>query len=140
MTVDANLPLEIISGAGALLEFLFLLGLVQYLRKECIRRKLTKTDMLLLRFPPSMNLAVALVTFDTGVTIQRAIIWAWRALYDAGELSRLQLAGIAFGGLLIVIGGLCKIRSVTQPDLGAGPWVVSMILVVLFVVLSLVIR
>lgn len=138
--IDANLPLEIISGAGALLEFLFLLGLVQYLRKECIRRALTKTDMMLLRFPPSMNLAVALLTFDTGVTIQRGIIWAWRAFYDGGDLSRLQIAGIAFGGLLIVVGGLCKIRSVTQPDLGAGPWIVSMILVVLFVVLSLVFR
>lgn len=138
---QSNMPLELLSGAGFLLEIFFLFVLAQYLRRECIRRGLGKIDMMMMRFPPSMNLAVALLTCDVGVTIRSFVIWEWRTFGGAySSFHPAEIIGLAFGGLLIIIGGLCKIRSVTQPDMGSWPWVASLAAVSLFAIVTLALR
>lgn len=138
--IDPNVPLELLNGSGMVVEIFFLVWMVRYLRKETTARHLTSADWMHGRLPPSMNFIVAVFVFDSGVALNRMVIWVWRRFFGAGDFGVLQLALLAVGGLMIVIGGLCKIRSVTKPDLGNQPWLRALGAVLLFVLATLLTR
>lgn len=138
--VNPELPLELLNGAGMVLETCFLGLMVLYLLKETKRRGLGVADWIGGRLPPSMNFALAVMVCDSGVWLRSIVVWSWRRFYDGGGFGNYQLAFLALGALAIVVGSLCKIRAITKPDHGNGPWLASAAAVLLFVVVTVLYR
>lgn len=105
-------------------ELFFLGWMIRYLWKETARRGLGWRHWLHRQLPPSMDFAVAVVVFDGGVWLRSLTIWAWRRFFEASDFSVVQIGLLAAGAAAIVIGSLCKIRSVTI-DYGPGPWMLA---------------
>ena len=121
------------------LELCFLACMAVYLWRETARRGLGVRAWFL-HMPPSMHLAIAIFVFDSGVWLRSAVIWGWRRFFGAGDFGAMQLSLLAYGGAVIVIGSLCKIRAITKPDYGNGPWLASAGAVALFLGVSLLFR
>ena len=138
-TVDPSLPLELLNGAGMVLETCFLSCMALYLFREVRRRQLSVRDWVF-DLPPSMHLAVAIFVFDFGVCLRSAVIWIWRHFYKAGDFGLIQMSLLAYGGAIIVIGSLCKIRAITKPDFGNGPWLMSLAAMILFILATVTYR
>jgi hypothetical protein len=128
--IDPSLALELLNGAGAIIGISFLGLMARYLILESRRRHLRWRDWIF-DLPPSMHLAVAIFVCDLGVSIRTSLIWYWRHFGD-GNFTVGQMVTLGIGAAIIVIGSLCKIRSITKPDLGDGPWLLSLAAVVLF--------
>ncbi len=135
--IDPKMPLEILNGIDSVLELCFLFCMAQYLWKETTRRGFSFSDWIAWKLPPSMNFAIAVVAFDVGVFVRSVTIWAWRRYYDAGDFALWQIITFDISAIVILVGALCKIRAVTKPDLGDGPWLLSAAAVILFVALTL---
>lgn len=121
--MNASLFLEILNGGAVTPELLCLVLLGIYLSKESRRRGLRWFNWFDL--PPSMNLILAMFIFDAGVWSRSVIIWSWRRFTVAPNFNRIETVGLIVGGLLIVLGSLCKIRALTRPDHGDGPWLAA---------------
>lgn len=134
-----ELLLELSNGAGALLDLIFIAILGLYLFREGLRRKLSFSDWLF-RLPPNMHFAVAVLVYDTSVMVRSSAIWIWRRFYGAGEFPPAIQLALVLGAYGMVIGMLCKIRSISKPDYGDLPWMASAWLVLLFVAVSLLFR
>lgn len=134
---DYRLMLEILNGGAISPEAIWLALLTVYLVKESKRRGLYAMDWL--HLPPSMNLILAIYISDAGVTMRSVTVWWWRVT-GSGEFSLLQSWLLVIGGALIVIGTLCKIRAITAPDHGDGPWFVAGVITLLVVCLMLFAR
>lgn len=116
--------LEIMNGGSVMPELLWLVLLGIYLSRESKRRGLHALDWF--RLPPSMNLILAVFIFDFGVHVRSAIVWVWRVRTGGtGDFTTFETGVLIFGAALIVFGSLCKIRAMTYPDHGRGPWLVS---------------
>lgn len=115
--------LEILNGGAIAPELICLVLLGLYLAKEYRRRGGRSVNWF--RLPPGMALVVAMFIFDFGVCVRSVTIWAWRRFFDAGDFGAMQTALLVAGGALIVVGSLCKIRALTAPDRGNGPWLVA---------------
>lgn len=140
MRVDPSLPLELLNGAGLVVDGIFLAWGVWYLRRETLRRNYASSVLAwIVRIPPHMNFVIAVLVHDAGVIARSAVIWAWRRA-GAGDFSVDQLAALALGALMIVVGGLCKIRAVTKPDHGDGPWLACLAALLIFLAGSLISR
>lgn len=141
---DPNLPLELLNGCGMVVEVIFLAWMAQYLRNEARTRHLTLRQWMRGDLPYSVNFVVAVFFFDTGVCLRSIVIWVWRRFTGASDFGVVQLSLLAIGGVLIVFGGLCKLRGVTNPDFRGTwpyrPWVRAAFVVVAFAVLSVVFR
>lgn len=110
---------------------LVLLG--RYLSREAIRRGIHPLKWHLL--PPSMNLALAMFIFDFGVTIRYVATAFW---YARGEniATLLGVFNLAIG--IMIVGLLCKIKAITEPEYGRWPWFFTMttVLAIIFVLLA----
>lgn len=135
--IDPALPLELLNGAGMVLEFCFLSLMALYLWKETRRRNLGFFEWSHGHLPPSMNFAIAVMVCDGGVWVRAVVIWAWRRIFGGGDFSNWQAAALAFGALLIVTGSLCKIRAISKPEYGNMPWVLAAVATVIFVTASM---
>lgn len=138
--IDPNLPLELLNGAGTVVSAFFLASMVRYLWNETIRRKLGVRQWLTMSLPPSMNFGAAVVLFDVGVWVRSVDIWIWRRFFGAGDFNALQLIILVAGAFAIVLGGLCKVRAITRPDFGDGPWLAAAATTAAFLVLTAVFR
>ncbi len=136
---DPNFPLELLNGAGAIVEIFFIVFLVHYIWREMRRRELG-LSAIPFGFPPSMNLAIAVLAFDCGVFIRTVVIWSWRRFFDAGDFGLIQITLLGIGSLIILIGGLCKIRAVSLPDRGHGPWLTAAAAIAVFVFVTIISR
>lgn len=91
-------------------------------------------------FTKGMRVAIAVLTISLGVLIRSVETWRWR-VFDGGvspnDLSQLWLN---IGALLAVIGFLCAIREISQPLYGRGPWVWTLVVVVIFNILTIAAR
>lgn len=114
--------LEMLNGGAITPELIWLVLLTRYLVRESHRRGLHAWDWF--KLPPSMNLMLAIFIVDSGTWIRSVIIWLWRR-NGAGDFNDIQVTGLMFGGALIVLGFLCKIRALTKPDEGDRPWLRS---------------
>lgn len=141
---DPNMPLELLNGCGMVVEVIFLVWMAKYILKEARARHLTWRQWVRGDLPYSVNFVVAVFFFDSGVCLRSIVIWAWRRFAGAGDFGVVQLALLAVGGVLIVFGGLCKLRGVTNPDFSGTwpyrPWVRAAFVVVLFAIVSIVFR
>jgi hypothetical protein len=121
-TFEPSLMLELLNGGNMLLSSFFLVFLAMYLVREARARKLALSDWMLGRLPPSVNLAVAIFVFDFGTLIRANVIWVWRTFYETADFGTAQALALATGAAFMVVGGLCKIRSVTRITFGDWPW------------------
>lgn len=138
MTFDPRLPLELLNGAGMIVDGIFIAWGAHYLFREADRRGLALWEWVV-ETPPHMNLVVAVLVHDAGVWLRSLVIWSWRRFYG-GDFGPWQGALLAAGALLIVVGGLCKIRAVTRPDHGDGPWLACLYVLAIFLAGSLATR
>lgn len=127
--------LEMLNGGAITPELLWLILCGRYLSKEATRRELDAWDWFSL--PPSMNLILAVFISDAGVWLRSTIIWHWRWL-GGGAFNEFQIGGLIVGGALIVLGFLCKIRAMTAPDQGDGPWLAAAALTIVVLAALLV--
>jgi hypothetical protein len=130
--------LEMLNGGAITPELLWLVLLSIYLMRETRRRGLNALDWFAL--PPSMDLILAVFISDSGVCLRSVTIWAWRRFGGGGAFNPMQELLLIAGGALIVVGALCKIRALTRPDHGDGPWLLSMALTAVVLVLMLALR
>lgn len=130
--------LEMLNGGAITPETIWLVLLGIYLARESKRRHLRAFDWFSL--PAGMDLILAVFISDAGVQIRSLTIWTWRRFGGAGEFSHLQTGLLTLGGALIVIGSLCKIRALTRPEYGNGPWFLAMALTGIALVALLLFR
>lgn len=133
--VATPILLELFNGGSVLLEGLFLIWAIRYLWLETRRRRLGFRDWL--NLPPSMALVVAVIVFDFSSWLRSLVVWSWRRFYDAGAFVDWHTNTLLLAGAIGVVGALCKIRAVTQPDYGSAPWLFCTGLIVIYVVISL---
>lgn len=89
------------------------------------------------RLPPDMDLVLAMFVFDAGVLARSFVSWAWR-FFGAQDLASAESAGLVAGAFLIAVGALCKIRALTRPEYGNGPWLAASAATAVVVVVLLV--
>jgi len=114
--------LEILNGGTVTPDLIWMILLGFYLSRESKRRGLHALDWF--HLPPSMNLVLAVFICDLGVWIRSSTLWIWRYL-GASDFTKLDTGLLIFGGVLIVVGYLCKIRALTEPDHGRKPWLIA---------------
>lgn len=123
--MNSDLLLELLNGAAFTPELLCLAILANYLAREARDRGLRWFDWF--HLPANMDLVLAVLICDFGLFARTTITWAWR-FFGMGDFNAAQVAGLVGGGVFITLGFLCKIRALTRPDYGNGPWIVSSIL------------
>jgi small-conductance mechanosensitive channel len=72
-----------------------------------------------------MNLVFAIFVFDIGSCTRSIASWSWRHFYGTDTANTQINLMWAFGGILVIVGALCKIRALTYPDHGNRPWLAS---------------
>lgn len=123
---NPGLFLEILNGGAVTPESLWLVLLAIYLSKESKRRGLRCLDWF--HLPPSMNLIVAIFVCDAGISLRSFTIWTWRRFFsDGGHMNGAHAAAMILGSCLVLIGTLCKVRAITEPDHGKWPWIFATI-------------
>lgn len=124
--------LQALNAAALIPAVIFLFLASRYLIRESIRRGLHPLNWF--NLPYSMNLALAMVIFDIFVILRLGTTVLW---YMLGQ--RITSIDLMFlvSILGIIVGLLCKIRALTEPDYGKLPWLGSAILTVLATVFLL---
>ena len=85
-----------------------------------------------------MRLALAVFTLSLGVGIRSIEVTRWRMMGAAsGELSQLWLTA---GSVLAVIGFLCCIREISKPLYGDGPWIWTLVSMVVYTAGAMALR
>src|SRR5258708_20127512 len=121
-----------LNAAALIPAVIFLVLASRYLIRESIRRGLHPLNWF--NLPHSMNLALAMVIFDIFVILRLGTTVLWYMLAQRIiSINLLFLISI----IGIIIGLLCKIRALTEPDYGNLPWLGSAILTVLAAVFLL---
>jgi hypothetical protein len=138
--MNPGVPLELLNGNTMLLDGGFLLLIGVYLARETIRRSLRVSDWLMLRLPVSMHFAVAVAVHDCHTFGKSALIWHWRRFGHAAPFEAWQVSALAALGVLGLVGGLCKIRAISKPDYGDGPWLAAVGIAAAFTLVSLIWR
>lgn len=137
--MNAALFLELLNGGAVTPEAIWLVLLTIYLTKEARRRGLHRFDWL--HLPPSMNLILAIYICDAGVTLRSVTVWYWRRFGGgSADFGPIETGLLTIGGGLIVAGFLCKIRAITAPDHGDGPWITAMLASAIAVVALVLLR
>lgn len=113
---------EMLNGSSVTPILLLQIWLIRYLAIESRKRGLRWWNWF--HLPAHMDLVLAMFVFDTGVLARSFFSWAWR-FFGAGDVNAAEMAGLIAGGFLIVLGALCKIRALTRPEGGNGPWLAS---------------
>jgi len=130
--------LELLNGAAIVPAIIVTVLLTRYLVKESHRRGLHGLDWF--HLPAGMNLVLAMFLFNNAVLGERIIKWAWRRFLGADDFGIAESGALIFCGALIVIGSLCKVRALTHPDFGNGPWLMATAISAAAVVALLVFR
>lgn len=136
--VKPGFLLEILNGGAITPGQIWLVMIAIYLSKEAKRRGLRAFDWF--HLPPSMDFMLAVFIGDLGVEVKAIAVWVWRRFFDAGDFSVMQTGLLMLGSTLIVLGFLCKIRALTKPDCGNGPYLKAAAWTVGVVILLLIFR
>jgi hypothetical protein len=124
--------LEILNGGAVTPELIWLGILSVYLSRESRRRGLRWFDWF--HLPPSMNLMLAIFIFDSAIVGRSWVVWAWRRFDGGGDFAAWHVTALIITGFFILAGTLCKIRAMTYPDLGNGPWLAATTVTVVSIV------
>lgn len=141
--MSGKLNLEILNGNWAIVSLSLMVICVAYLWHEGMSRgtffridRRSRPEGT--RVTQGMRVAVALLTVSFGVFIRSLETWRWRAGGGGNDISNLSQFWLMVGGALAVIGFLCAIREISQPLFGRGPWVWTLVVIVLFNAVTLI--
>jgi hypothetical protein len=112
---SVNSLVDVINCASMVMSFFVIVFLGVYLFRETGARG-GNWAAIWRHLPPSMSLAVAFLMFVTGAFLRARFFDNYR--------------GVVVGGVLMIVGGLCIIRSATRHAYGHWPWVATSIVVV----------
>ena len=121
--MKSYLFLEVLNGGAVTPEWIWLVILTVYLSRESRRRGLHFFDWF--NLPPSMNLILAVFIVDISIVTRSLVVWWWRRFDGAGTFGPIQTTALIVSGFFILAGTLCKIRALTHPDFGNGPWLAA---------------
>lgn len=124
--------LQALNAAALIPAVIFLVLASRYLIRESIRRGLHPLNWF--NLPHSMNLALAMVIFDIFVILRLGTTVLWYMIGQKILPIELMFLVSVTG---IIVGLLCKIRALTEPDYGKLPWLGSAVLTVLTAVFLL---
>lgn len=112
--------IDTINSASMVMSFFVILFLAIYLFRETGARGKgwIKTWR---HLSPSMGLAVAFLAFVTGVFLRSRF-------FD-------NYLGVIIGGILMIVGGFCIIRTSTRHAYGDWPWILTLVATVSFTVI-----
>lgn len=112
--------LEILNGAALMPVTICLVLLTTYLCREAVRRGLHALDWW--HLPPSMSLALAMFVFVAFVGLRYL---ATVIFYSIGQQVQPLAILFVFSIIGMIIGLLCTIKAITEPEYGKMPWMVS---------------
>jgi hypothetical protein len=141
--IDPAFELELLNGDGLITGVVFLVCIGVYLRAELRDRRLGVQDWLHFRLPSHINFALAVAVCDAGICLRAGAIWFWRRWLGAGEMPLWLFAVLMVGALLIIVGGLCKIRSLSYPfelpytHITVWPWAATLGIILTFMAASI---
>jgi hypothetical protein len=130
--------LENMNGAAIVPALICTWLFARYLLKEGKRREKRLFDWF--HFPPGMDLVLAMVFFNTMVLGERMTKWVWRRFLGADDFRGVETFFMFLFGAGIVVALLCKIRALTKPDYGNGPWAWSAVATAVAIFIMLVSR
>lgn len=81
-----------------------------------------------------MRVAAALFTLSLGIFIRSMEVWRWRMA--GGAMADLNQLVLMIGGVVAVVGFLCAIRELSLRLFGRGPWVWTLVAMVVFSIIS----
>ena len=112
--------LEILNGAALLPVMICLVLLGRYISLEAVRRGLHALDWW--HLPPSMSFALAIFIFMAFVGMRYL---ATVIFYSIGQ--NVAPLAVLFGFAMVgmIIGLLCTIKAITEPEYGKLPWLAS---------------
>lgn len=136
--------LEILNGIWTVLD-MFLIGwftyyiIVMYKELDYFSWRDAASNWWRDGLPAHINAAIAIYVFAVGDTIVRGHVWLWRHMLNAGYHDfPLFLTPLVLGGVISLVGLLCKIRIFTIYRLGNKAWISSLIVAVVLVILAYV--
>jgi hypothetical protein len=132
--VSPELSLELLNGNWAIASLaLFVIGLA-YLTHETISNHVHGSHWRD-RLTVGMRVAFAVSTLSAGVFIRSIETWRWRRF--GGDLDQ---AVLTIGSLIAILGFLCAIREISSRLFGIGPWVWTIVAMVVFNLVTLLSR
>lgn len=140
---NRDIVLEILNGIWAVLDFALLAWFTYYIYAQ-VKEIENYVWYHSLKYwwneglPPQINAAVAIYVFTTGDAIVRTYIWYWRHQTNLGHDEHLlSIVPVLFGGVIALIGLLCKIRVFTIYRIGNKAWILSILLALSIIALLL---
>jgi len=124
--------LAALNAAALVPAVVFLILASRYLIRESTRRGLHPLNWF--NLPHSMNLALAMVIFDIFVILRLGTTVLWYMIGQKILPIELMFLVSIIG---IIVGLLCKIRALTEPEYGRLPWLGSAVLTILAAVFLL---
>lgn len=85
-----------------------------------------------------MRVAIALMTLSVGIAIRSTEVYIWRA-FD-GDIVDLSQFWLILGGSVALLGFLCCIREISKPLYGNGPWIWTLVTMMVFTIGSILRR
>lgn len=82
------------------------------------------------RATAAMRLAAAVMTLSIGAGIRSAEVVRWRM--TGGAIGDLRQGVLTIGTVVALVGFLCCIREISKPLYGDGPWVWTLVTMILY--------
>lgn len=129
-----ELTLELLNGNWGIAAVSLMLICATYLRHELNARHIMPFGKRF-RLTDGIKVAIAVLTMSLGILIRSAETWRWRVL--GGELDQ---GWLSVGGFIAVVGFLCLIREKSLPIFGRGPWIWTVVAMLVFSAGTLIVR
>jgi hypothetical protein len=84
--------------------------------------------------PPGIALALPMLVIKIGLLLTRGSLWIWRQFAEGGAMPFWQRDIAIIGAVLTSIGLLWLLRVMSRARFGDWPWIISAMLVVIFVI------
>jgi hypothetical protein len=85
-----------------------------------------------------MRVAAAVATLSTGAAIRSGEVVRWR--WTSTDLADMSQTALVTGTVIAVVGFLCCIREISKPLYGDGPWIWTLVAMVLYAAITAAVR
>lgn len=130
---DVNFFLETLNGATSILLAVAIIFLSFYLLDQRRLQSLKWWEMIVTP-SPGIALALPMVVIKLGLLLTRGSLWIWRQFSDGGAMPMWQRDLALTGAVLTSIGLLWLLRVMSRARFGDWPWIISAMLVMIYVV------
>lgn len=143
---DPAFELELLNGDTLIVKVVFLFCITWYVRQLLRGKSGWIKDWYHLKLEDNVNFAIAVFVADLGVCVRAEAIWFWRRFMGGGEMPLWLLMQLWIGGVLIIMGGLCEIRTTSIPiripytNRIVRPWAATTAVIAVFTAASIYFR